>query len=237
MGISVTDDLDSLSSMELPPDTLGVVVAYGRIIPAHLLSRVPMVNVHFSLLPRWRGAAPVERAIMAGDAVTGVCIMEMEAGLDTGGVYARAETLIAPDDTTDVLTNRLAHMGAELLCKVLSSELGTPEAQEGESTYAKKISPQDLVIDWTNDADTIERHVRALSPHTFLNGKRVRIVSVTAADGSMTPGELSADALVGTGSRCVRLQIVQPEGKSRMNARDWLRGMQDSFPKSFTPVP
>jgi methionyl-tRNA formyltransferase len=119
---------------------LGVVVAYGRLVKPDVLAAVPMVNVHFSLLPRWRGAAPVERAILAGDPETGVCLMELEEGLDTGPVYARAVTAIGPDETADDLRRRLGEIGTELLLENLAVGLGEPEPQIGEPTYAAKIS-------------------------------------------------------------------------------------------------
>jgi hypothetical protein len=133
LAIPVSHDVASVTTARAE---LGVVVAYGRLIKADVLAAVPMVNLHFSLLPRWRGAAPVERAILAGDAVTGVCLMAVEEELDTGAVYRRAEAPIGPDETADELTARLARIGSGLLVAALEEGLGEPVPQEGEPTYA-----------------------------------------------------------------------------------------------------
>lgn len=237
LGLAVADGLDPLLALELPPETVGVVVAYGRIIPVAVLDRIPMLNVHFSLLPRWRGAAPVERAILAGDPTTGVCIMQMEEGLDTGGVYARAETAIGPRETAAELTARLARLGAGLMCDVLAGEIGSPVAQSGESTYARKITADDTVIDWTQSALQVDRQVRALSPHTFAEGRRLRVLSAEPADCTNPPGRMSPDGVVGTGGGCVRLRRVQPEGRQAMSVDDWLRGLKSGYPVELGQVP
>lgn len=227
-GIEVSHDLSWLDE-HTEQDLLGVVVAYGRIIPARVLERVRMVNVHFSLLPRWRGAAPVERAILAGDRVTGVCLMELEPTLDTGPVFARAEIEIDDSATTATLTNDLASVGGRLLVDVLRSGLPTPEPQEGEVTYAEKISPTENRIDWTRSAVEISRQVRALRTHTVFRGSRIRILSAVVepdpAD-SLDPGLVDARGRVGTGHGLIRLTMVQPEGRGSMDAGAWLRGLQ-----------
>lgn len=237
LGLAVTDDLEAIMSLDLPEDSVGVVVAYGRIIPLRILDRIRMVNVHFSLLPRWRGAAPVERAILAGDEETGVCIMQMEEGLDTGGVYARAVTRIGEHETASGLTSRLALMGADLMCSVLAGPLGDPDPQSGESTYARKITADDTVVDWSRDAATIDRQVRALTPHTTLDGRRLRILAAEPFEGQQPPGEMSADCVVGTGLGRLRLVTVQPEGKQAMDASDWSRGLKTGFPVILGRVP
>lgn len=237
LGLAVTDDHEAIMSLELPEDSVGVVVAYGRIIPLRILDRIRMVNVHFSLLPRWRGAAPVERAILAGDEETGVCIMQMEEGLDTGGVYARAVTRIGERETASGLTSRLALMGADLMCSVLAGPLGDPDPQTGESTYARKITADDTVVDWSRDAATIDRQVRALTPHTTLDGRRLRILAAEPFEGQQPPGEMSADCVVGTGLGRLRLVTVQPEGKQPMDASDWSRGLKTGFPVILGRVP
>jgi methionyl-tRNA formyltransferase len=139
---------------------LGVVVAYGRLVKPDVLAAVPMVNVHFSLLPRWRGAAPVERSILAGDRETGVCLMELEEGLDTGPVYARAATPIGADETADELRRRLGGIGADLLLKNLAVGLGAPEPQIGEPTYAAKITTDEMRLDFEQAAEICDRAVR-----------------------------------------------------------------------------
>ena len=161
---------------------LGVVVAFGQLLPVALLDVVPhgFVNVHFSLLPRWRGAAPVERAMLAGDTETGVCIMALEAGLDTGPVYARATTSIAPDETAGELRARLVALGtALLLATVPDVATGTPDPQVGEPTYAEKLTVEEFKLDWSKPASELARMVRAGNPRpgawTVDHGRRVKV--------------------------------------------------------------
>ena len=137
-----------------------VVVAYGQLIGEELLAATPMLNLHFSLLPRWRGAAPVERALLAGDDHTGVSLMALEATLDTGPVYWRHEVPIGPADTAAELRNRLAQEGAQHLAGSLTTGLGTPRPQSGEPTYARKLTPADRQIDWSQPAALIDRQIR-----------------------------------------------------------------------------
>src|SRR5205814_5062975 len=137
-----------------------VVVAYGRLIKPHVFEAVPMINVHFSLLPRWRGAAPLERAILAGDDRTGVCVMAIEEGLDAGDVYACTEVPIDPDDTADELRAVLVAEGSRLVLDLLANGLGAPTPQEGEPEYARKIEASELEIDWSAPAVSVHRLVR-----------------------------------------------------------------------------
>ena len=176
-----------------------------------------MVNVHFSLLPRWRGAAPVERALLAGDDVTGVCIMDVEEGLDTGGVYARRELPIGPATTADELRAALVAIGAELLVDVLSRPLGRPEPQEGPVTYAEKIRPEELQLDWSRPAAELDRWVRVGGAWTTFRGRRLKVLAATPADATAGAGTLGDDAAtVGTPAGGLRLDRVQPEGKAPM---------------------
>src|SRR5213079_2971613 len=145
LGIPATDRVDDVIDAGAE---LGVVVAFGRLIKPHVLDALPMVNVHFSLLPRWRGAAPVERAILAGDAETGVCLMQLEEGLDTGPVYECQRLTIGPEETAEALRDRLVGVGTTMLRTQLAAGLGVPVPQEGEPTYAAKIDPAELQIDW-----------------------------------------------------------------------------------------
>jgi methionyl-tRNA formyltransferase len=202
-----------------------VVVAYGRIIRPEMLAVLPMVNIHFSLLPRWRGAAPVERAILAGDEITGVCLMDVEEGLDTGGVYRRRAVPIEPGETAADLTERLAEVGAALLVEALSEGLGQPVAQEGEPTYAAKIEPADLRLDWSLPATYLHRVVRLGRAWTTFRGRRLLVLEAEPTDlpPAGEPGRVDGDA-VATGSGGLRLLTVQPEGKRPMPAPDWLRG-------------
>jgi methionyl-tRNA formyltransferase len=186
-----------------------------------------MVNVHFSLLPRWRGAAPVERAVLAGDAETGVCLMALEEGLDTGGVYRRVTTLIDDAEPVEVLRARLAELGAAMLVDALTHGLGRATPQEGEVTYAAKIDPAELHLDWTQPARQLARVVRLGRAWTLWRGKRLIVTAaeVTGGDGDVvgTPGELLGDTVV-TGEGRLRLLRVQPEGRAMQSGVEWLRG-------------
>lgn len=239
LGLSVTDRLDDVLGCGA---ALGVVVAYGRIVPQRVLDAVPMVNVHFSLLPRWRGAAPVERALLAGDAVTGVCLMRLQAGLDTGPVLARSEVAIGAEETAPELTARLADVGARLLVDTLASgvgALGPGEPQRGEPTYAAKIDPDELRIDWAQPADAVARLARLGRAFTGFRGQRLRVLHATA-DGRA--GDGAGDAASGGGAsepagtllpvarvvagdgRTVLLRQVQPEGRRPVDATAWWNG-------------
>ncbi|HET6809639.1 MAG TPA: methionyl-tRNA formyltransferase [Acidimicrobiales bacterium] len=223
LGLPVSDRVDDVLGLGAE---LGVVVAFGRLIRPHVLAEVPMVNLHFSLLPRWRGAAPVERALLAGDEVTGVCLMELEEGLDTGPVYECAELPITDDDTLESLRSRLVDVGTEMLVRRLASgrvSLGTPRAQEGEPTYAAKLAPAELRIDWSRPARELARLVRLGSAWTSVGGRRLRVLAAAAEPGGAGPGVADGTA-VGTGDGVLRLVRVQPEGKGAMAAEDWARG-------------
>lgn len=233
-GIPVSHDLSWLESHEARK-CVAVVVAYGRIIPANIVDSMPMVNVHFSLLPRWRGAAPVERAIIAGDAMTGVSLMRLDSGLDTGPVYASAATPILPTETAEELTERLARMGGEELATLLSSPLPEPAAQKGDATYATKIRATEGELVWDEPADLIVRKVRALRAFTWIHGKRLRILRASGASENAfgsTPavGSVLKDCLVRAGTGYVRLEIVQAEGRAPTPAMDWLRGIREAHP-------
>jgi len=203
---------------------LGVVVAFGRIIKDDVLAAVPMLNAHFSLLPRWRGAAPVERAILAGDEVTGVCLMAIDSGLDTGPVYTREEMPIGADETASELRARLADLGAAMLVKALRDGLGRPVEQTGEVTYATKIQPGELHLSWESPAAVLHRVVRVGRAWTTWRGKRLIVLGsrVVEATGGR-PGELHGD-VVATGEGGLQLLRVQPEGRAGIPAGDWLRG-------------
>jgi methionyl-tRNA formyltransferase len=204
----------------------GVVVAYGKIIPASVLSRTPMVNVHFSLLPRWRGAAPVERAILAGDASTGVCIMNVDETLDTGDVFAQREINIADTHTAESLTADLALLGAELLIDTLNDGFGAGVPQEGETTYATKVNPDELRLNWNLSTVEVLRRVRAVRSYTMLGAQRLKVIEaeVHLDTVQLSPGLCDAAGIVGTRDGAVRLVLVQPEGKAAMDAAAWLRG-------------
>ena len=228
LGLPVTSDLAALAGSGAG---LGVVVAFGRIIPADLLATLPMVNLHFSLLPRWRGAAPVERAILAGDAVTGVCLMAVAEGLDTGDVYARAEVPIG-DEPLEELRGRLVDLGSAMLVDLLAAGPGglpEPVPQVGVPTYADKLQPAELELDWGRPAVELARVVRLGRAHTAFRGRRLGVLAAravrTGADRGAPPGTLD-DGAVLTGDGRLALDRVQPEGGRPMAAADWWRGVR-----------
>ncbi|MFN8023357.1 MAG: methionyl-tRNA formyltransferase [Acidimicrobiales bacterium] len=231
LGLPVVHTVDE--SLAIAADShaeLGVVVAFGQLIKPHALAALPMVNLHFSLLPRWRGAAPVERAILAGDTVTGVCLMQLEAGLDTGPVHAVVEVPIAADATGDSLRAELVRIGTDLLCAELTAGLDEPVPQVGEPTYAAKLGPDDLRLDWSAPASVRDRQVRLGGAWTTFRDKRFKVHAVDVVDPAATGDELAADAVVGG----LRLTRVQPEGKPVMPWRDFANGARPSPGERFT---
>jgi methionyl-tRNA formyltransferase len=230
LGIPVTHDMDDLTNAGVE---LAVVVAYGRIIPARLLEQTPMVNLHFSLLPRWRGAAPVERAILAGDRETGVCLMKVEQGLDTGPVYAVRTVPLDDDITLAALRHELVDVASALVVESLArgvAGLPVPVPQAGDATLADKISTEDLHLDWTRPAVELRRVVRLGRAWTTFRGKRLTVLAtapgpdVAGADAA-PPGSLHGP-VVETGGGSLVLQQVQPESRSPMSAEEWLRGVR-----------
>lgn len=221
LGIPVTSRVKDILDHDVE---LGVVVAFGRLIKPDVLDRVPMLNVHFSLLPRWRGAAPVERAILAGDAETGVGIMQLEEGLDTGPVYVEKRLAIGDDETADALRARLVELGTALLVDVLSRPLPEPRPQVGEPTYAAKIEPDELRIDWSRPAVELDRLVRGTGrAWTTFRDARLRVLRARPTVALLQPGVLEG-AVVGTGKGGLELLEVQPEGKGRQAADAWRNG-------------
>jgi methionyl-tRNA formyltransferase len=224
LGLSVAD---SIAAIEPANVDAGVVVAYGRIVPGRLLEVVPMVNVHFSLLPRWRGAAPVERAILAGDEVTGVCVMGLEATLDTGPVFASAET---PVDAkyADELTSELAATGARLLVEVLGERpWPTPHEQVGEATYAEKLTADDRALDPDEPALALARRVRIGRAHCAVAGRRVIVERAHHGDDELAPGSIAVDGesvRFGTAAGCLVVEQVRPEGSGSMPVAAWWAG-------------
>jgi methionyl-tRNA formyltransferase len=176
---------------------LGVVVAFGQIIKPHVLAELPMVNLHFSLLPRWRGAAPVERAILAGDHETGVCVMAVEEGLDTGGVYAQERLVIGPDETAASLRARLVDVGTPLLTETLSRPLGHPVPQVGEPTYAAKVTPEDLELKWQRPAAELARLPRVGKAWTTFRGKRLLVLAARAVAAEPVADPVAAGGTAG----------------------------------------
>ena len=221
----------------LEPEAVAVV-AYGMLVPPALLD-VPThgwINLHFSLLPAWRGAAPVQYAIAAGDDITGASTFRLEAGLDTGPVFGQLTEAIGPKDTAGELLERLSHSGAELLSRtmtLLETGAGVPVPQEGDVSLAPTITSVDAHVDWTLPALAISRRMRAHTPApgpwTTLDGVRVKLGPAYPAAGSeltLAPGEIHAgkQVFVGTGSTPLELSWVMPAGKKQMDAAAWARG-------------
>lgn len=225
----------------LAPDIF-LVVAYGELLPVDVLSipRLGAVNLHFSLLPRWRGATPVQHALLNGDRLTGVTVMLMDQGLDTGPVLARVEEAVDPSDDTGSLGGRLAEIGAELLVESVRAWVAgglVPEPQRGTPTYAPKLTRLDRMLDWSAPAKDVVNRIRALAPdpgaRTRWRGAAMDVLraepgdDVTGAPGEIVATEASG-VLVTTGSGVVRLLEVAPEGRRRMPAADWARGARPS---------
>ena len=235
LSLPVAHDLADLEATLERPDTpdIAVVVAYGQIIPEHLLAKLPFINLHFSLLPKWRGAAPLERAILAGDTRTGICLMALEPTLDTGPIYRQTECEIAPHETLKELRQRLAIDAAELLVTALKQGLENPTPQQGDPTWAKKITPEDRHLKWGLTADHLNRVVRIGGAWTTFRNKRFLIwkaAPILETELSVKPGELAWEAdsgklLAGAGDgAALEILEVQAEGKSRMPAKAWVNG-------------
>jgi methionyl-tRNA formyltransferase len=215
----------------------GVVVAFGQLLPASVLAtmRLGFLNLHFSLLPRWRGAAPVERAILAGDAETGVCVMALDEGMDTGPVYRRLVTPIGAHETARELRARLVELGTPLLVETVDHlpDLD-PVPQTGDATHAAKLDVDEFRLHWSRPAAELDRVVRAGNPRpgawTELDGQRFKVLRATPEDDDGDgdePGVVHADGVVATGGGVLRLLEVQPAGKPPMDVRAWLAGRRD----------
>ncbi len=253
LGLAVSEDPDDLlgSGAEL-----GVVVAYGQMLRPHLLAALDMVNLHFSLLPRWRGAAPVERALLAGDTVTGVCLMAVEEGLDTGCVHECVQVPIDDDTTAVDLRARLVEEGTSMLVRALEDAPGdrpggrlgecVPQPEEGV-TYAHKLTSADLRLDWSGSGLVVDRVVRVGGAWTTFRGERFKVHAATfrpkdtqgpdaaglhgEIEHRSQPGTVHADGdivWVSVVDGSIELQSVQPAGKAPMAARDWVNGSHPS---------
>jgi methionyl-tRNA formyltransferase len=229
---SVNDDDARSRIADARPESV-CVCAFGALIKEPLLSDHLMLNVHPSLLPRWRGAAPVERAMIAGDELTGVSIMRVGAGLDSGPVCAQASEPIKPDDTYGSLAPRLQSLGGELLVRTLDHALHCVAQDESQATYAEKVLPADRALDPARPADELARVVRALTPHigahveledgSWLGIRAARALST----GGPAPGALNTDGalpVLGCAEGSLELVEVQPPGRRAMSGEDYLRG-------------
>ena len=212
---------------------IAVVVAYGLILPQAVLDapRLGCLNIHASLLPRWRGAAPIHRAIMAGDAETGICIMQMEAGLDTGPVLLRQSTPIAQAETTAELHDRLSALGAALICTALAA-LPLPAVAQSEQgvTYAAKIDKSEARIDWSRPAIEVDRQIRGLSPFPGawceVASERVKLLRSVLSDGQAEAGQVLSGFTIACGEGAVQITLAQREGKRPMAAAEVLKGLR-----------
>ena len=220
-GLPVTHQVDDVLGAAEHGAELGVVVAFGQIIKPHVLAVLPMINLHFSLLPRWRGAAPVERAMLAGDDLTGVCVMRVEEGLDTGGVYAVRRVPISDTVTAAELRAELVTAGTEALVETLSAPvaewIGEAYPQEGEATYAQKFTPGEFEIDWAAPVVDIHRLIRVGGAWTTFRSKRLKIHAADLVDGRIVP------------------TLVQPEGKPTMTFEAWRNGSRPGPTELFGP--
>jgi methionyl-tRNA formyltransferase len=228
LGLPVTHSLDDIAGAGAE---LGVVVAFGRIIPEAVLDRLRMVNVHFSLLPRWRGAAPVERAILEGDAETGVCLMAVEPGLDTGPIYASENTVIGEEESADELRDRLVAISCDMLERHLAHGLAglpRPRDQAGVPSYADKIEPAELQLHWVAPATRLRRLVRVGRAWTTFRGHRLVVLRAAPSNAaaSAAPGTVDGDTVAAGDGHCLRLVTVQPAGRRPMSASDWIRGVR-----------
>jgi methionyl-tRNA formyltransferase len=226
-------DPADVAAFEALQAEIAVVVAYGLLLPQSILDAPEhgCLNIHASLLPRWRGAAPIHRAILEGDDKTGVCIMQMEAGLDTGPVLLRQETDITAEDTTALLHDRLSEMGADAITVALDSlEQLVPEPQpDAGVTYAKKIDKAEAKIDWTRPAAEIDRQIRGLSPFpgawAMLNGERIKFHMSRVTEGDAAPGEVIGAFTIACGEGAVEILTAQREGKRAMPVTEILKGL------------
>ena len=233
LGLAVTHELDDALGVDAD---LGVVVAYGEYIPEAVFERRRTVNLHFSALPRWRGAAPVERAILAGDAETGVCLIDIAPEIDTGAVHRRASTRIGSQETADELRARLCELGIGLLLDALAEGFGDPVPQEGEVTWADKLDTGELRIDWSEPAEHVMRLLRVGDAWTTYRGRRIKILDARLLEaGAGQPGGPGTILLgprsgggsaveVATGRGALELVTVQSEGRAAAGARDWANG-------------
>jgi methionyl-tRNA formyltransferase len=229
--VRLRKDADARAAFAALDLDVAVVAAYGLILPAEMLSapRRGCLNIHASLLPRWRGAAPIQAAVLAGDAETGITIMQMDSGLDTGAMLLRAAVPIAPDATSASLHDTLAELGADLILRALTeAPPPVPQPTDG-ATYASKLGRTDGRLDWTRDAAALERMVRAFDPwpgtFTSIGATPLKVLGARRAEGSGPPGLVLDDFLtVACGQGALRLTRVQAPGRGAMDAASFLRG-------------
>ena len=234
LGLEVSHDVEDVLRVNAD---LGVVVAFGQIIKPHILEQLAMINLHFSLLPRWRGAAPTERAILAGDEVTGVCVMQVAVDLDAGPLLDMVEVSVASIDTADALRQRLVTVGCERLVVALENGLPEPKPQVGEVTYAAKLSIDEFRIDWRESARVIDRMVRVGLAWTMFRGRRLKIVECEIGVEIGGPGDFLSGNVIACGNGSITLIRVQLEGKPVMDASAWANGARPNTSDNLLDSP
>lgn len=226
LGLVVTSRVRDVSDMQAD---VGVLVAFGRLIRAEILDSLRIVNLHPSLLPRWRGATPVEAALLAGDETTGICLMQLVEEMDAGPIFRTWTTEIEADETSTHLYKRLFTKGNELLIELLADDLPELVDQSGEPSYCGKLSSKDFHIDWNRSAESIHRLTRIGRPWTTFRSKRVLVLSAQAGPAvesyTGVRGSLMGTDVI-TADGVLTLKEVQPEGKPRMDAKAWLNGLR-----------
>lgn len=237
---SISETLPAIEDSELL-----ITIGYGVILPEEVFSR-PIhgsINLHFSLLPRWRGAAPVQRAIEAGDSVSGVTVFALDKGMDTGPIFTQKRFALDSDITTDELLTELSELGVEAIAETLQLiEQGvkpTPQPHEG-ATRAHKISKEEADIDWHQSAEVISRKIRSLTSNpgsrTHFRQKDIKVFTPTYTDISLPPGEIRVEGnslIVGTSTFALRIEQVQPSGKPKMASEAWINGIRLNMGEKF----
>ena len=218
-----------------------ITIGYGRILKTETLA-VPAhggINLHFSLLPKWRGAAPVQRSIEAGDKRSGVTVFQMDAGMDTGPIWTQIEYQIPYATTSPQLFRVLSEIGVTAVSNAIDliAKGSTPAAQSGEVSIAAKVKKEECRINWSSTSEEILRKIRAFAFNpgvfTFIRGEQIKISEANLADGKLAPGEISATGLVGTADGAIQLLNLTPAGKKAMAARDWLNGFKPQLGERF----
>jgi len=241
-GLTVAHRVDDVLVVhEQQPIDLGIVVAFGALIKRPVLELIPMVNLHVSLLPRWRGAAPIERALLAGDDITGVCLMQLEEGLDTGGVIDQRQMSISAETTADMIATQLMVDGTAMLLDHLHSGNFAVQPQVGEVTYAHKIESHERQIDWGRSAVEISRLIRIGNAWTLFRDRRLKVHAAAVESAEISDLNLQVGSLllekdsvrVRCGEGYLQLRSVQTEGRPRVDALDWARGVRIESGESF----
>ncbi len=238
LGIPISHQVsDAIELARKQPETLGVVVAFGHIFSDEALAILPMVNIHYSLLPRWRGAAPVERAILEGDRETGVSLIQVAQQLDAGNIIAQATTSISLTETLTELRSRLEALAEPLLLEVCLNGVASTRPQVGEPVVARKITSSDVRLSFMGSAEQACRQIRVGGAFSFVKGRRLKVLAAELVSGvSLAAGEIqlvNGKVMVGCGQGVIHLQTVQLEGKPRSKASSWFNGARINAGERF----